>query len=223
MKLALLYSGPYRATKDIVDNHIETFGSDIDIYVSCFEHYLDEWKASEFKVKEYFITPKINFNDTNWSKYRNDGAGQSGFWQFWNIRSVINQIPKNYDFYIKNRNDLVFHSKIDFNSLNLQNNKIYSPSSSFHKKHWNTDSWINDEFFIGCENTMNVVANFTTEYYNKNNRHSLNYREASNESQLRIHLKENNIDVQLIENFKYGKNHFGCHVPSGLVGFQLEK
>lgn len=223
MKLALLYSGPYRASDEIVDNHMTTFGSDVDIYVSCFEHYLDEWKASKFNVTDYFITPTIEFNNTNWSNNRDDAAGQSGFWQFWNIRNVIQCVPKKYDYYIKNRNDLVFNTKFELDKLDLKDNTLYSPESSFHRKNWDINNWINDEFYIGNEYTMNVVSNFVTDYYNVNNRHYKNESKASNESQLRNHLSENNVNIEIIKNLSYSKNHNGNNLSSGYTGFQLEK
>lgn len=223
MKLALLYSGPYRASDEIVDNHMTTFGSDIDIYVSCFEHYLDEWKSSKFNVTDYFITPTIEFSNTNWSNNRDDAAGQSGFWQFWNIRNVIQCVPKKYDYYIKNRNDLVFNTKFELDTLDLKDNTLYSTESSFHRKNWDINNSINDEFYIGSEYTMNVVSNFVTDYYNVNNRHYKNAGTASNESQLRNHLSENNVNIELIKNLSYSKNHNGNSLSSGYIGFQLEK
>lgn len=222
MKFALLYAGPYRATKEIVDNHIQAFGSDIDIYISCFEHYLGDWKSSGMNIKEYFITPNIDFNQTNWAKYRNNAAGQSGFWQFWNLKNVINRIPKEYDYYIKCRNDIVFDRTFEFDKSSLKPNTLYSPNNSFHKVDWDIDEWVNDEFYMGCENTMNVVSTFVTDFYDTN-KHKQNESTASNESQLRIHLKENNINVEKIYDFPYKKNHYGVDRPSGYVQFQLEK
>ena len=221
MKLAILYAGPYRGTFDILKNHLNTFGDNIDIYVSCFEHYLDEWKSSNWPITEYFVTPYIDFDKTNWAKNRNDAAGQSGFWQFWNLKNVIDSIPKNYDFYIKNRNDIIFNDKLNLKSIELLDNVLYSPNESFHRKDWDTNTWLNDEFYIGCERTMRVISKFVTDYYNKNSHH-LNASNASNESQLRIHLNQNNINVSKLYNFSYSKNHYGVTSPSGLVKFQLE-
>ena len=225
MKLAILYAGPYRGTYDILDNHIKTFGENIDMYVSCFEHYLDDWKSSGWPIKEYYVTPYVNFKETNWSKYRNNEPGQCGFWQFWNLKNVIDNIPKNYDFYIKNRNDLVFETKFNFDFNNTNPNTIYSPNNSFHKVDWDIDMSINDEFLLCDLQSLLILANFVSDYYNTN-RHSLNEASkyvGSNESSLRLWLKENNVNIEKIHNFKYKKNHDGNNVPSGEVKFQLEK
>jgi hypothetical protein len=221
MKITILLAGPYRGNKTIIDNHAKFIGN-YDTYVSCFEHYKEDWINSGWPIKKIFTTPNIDFKETNWSKYRNDGAGQSGFWQFWNLKNVIDLVPKKYDYYIKSRNDIIFNHSLKFDINSLKPNTIYSGDESFHKKEWNENDWINDEFYIGCENTMKVVSNFVTNFYDKN-RHDLNESTASNESQLRIWLKENNIDVKKIYNFPYNKNHNGVTVPSGYVAFQLEK
>jgi len=222
MKLAILYAGPYRGTDDILDNHIKTFGENIDMYVSCFEHYLEDWKSSGWPIKKIFTTPNINFNETNWSKQRNDAAGQSGFWQFWNLKNVIDNIPKNYNFYIKNRNDLVFETKFNFDFNNTNPKTIYSSNNSFHRTDWDVDMWINDEFYIGSKYVMDVISNFVTDYYNIN-RHTLNESTASNERNLLNFLLENDIQIDKIYNLKYSKNDNGISVPSGYVGFQLER
>jgi hypothetical protein len=222
MKFAILYAGPYRGTTEILNNHINTFGKDVDIYVSCFEHYLDDWKESGWPVKEYYITPKIEFNKTNWSKYRNDEAGQSGFWQFWNLKNVIDNVPKNYDFYIKSRNDLVFNNSFGIDYKLMELNTLYSSSHSFHKGDWDINNWVNDEFYFGCINTMIAISKFVTDFYEKD-RHPTNIPSGSNELNLRIWLRENNINLLKFFEFSYTKNHYGITQSSGDVQFQLEK
>lgn len=222
MKFAVLYAGPYRGNDTILQNHKLAFGDDVDVYVSCFEHYLDEWVSSGWDVKKYFITPDVDFNETNWKQYRNDAAGQSGFWQFWNLKSVIDSVPKEYDYYIKSRNDIVFNHTFTFDVNSLKPMTIYSASESFHKKEWNVNDWVNDEFYVGCGDTMKVVSNFVTNFYEQY-RHNPNAPHASNESQLKIWLNENQIDIKKIYNFPYSKNHNGVTIPSGYTGFQLEK
>lgn len=222
MKFAVLYAGPYRGNDTILQNHKLAFGDDVDVYVSCFEHYLDDWVDSGWNVKKYFITPDVDFNETNWKQYRNDAAGQSGFWQFWNLKSVIDSVPKQYDYYIKSRNDIIFNHTFTFDTNTLNKNTIYSASESFHKKEWNVKDWINDEFYVGCENTMKVISTFVTNFYEQY-RHNPNAAHASNESQLKIWLNENQIDIKKIYNFPYSKNHNGVTIPSGYAGFQLEK
>jgi hypothetical protein len=227
MKIAILYAGPYRGTPDILHNHIKTFGNNIDMYVSCFEHYLKDWKNSEWPINEYYITPPIDFNETNWSEYRNNEAGQSGFWQYWNLKNVIDNVPKKYDFYIKNRNDLFFETDFHVDFGKIKEKTIYSSSNSFHKVNWNIENWINDEFYIGSEYVMGVIANFVTDYYNTPDRHKLNqwkYGVGSNENSLKNFLTENEIEIDKIYNFKYIKNHYGNGLPTGLTkNFQLEK
>ena len=223
MKIALIYAGPYRASEEIKNNHQECFGGEYDIYVSCFEHYLDDWKNSEWPVKEYFVTPEVDFKSTNWSNYRDDAPGQSGFWQFWNLKSVIEKISDDYDFIIKSRNDIIFNKKFIFDKNILKKNILYSPEKSFHRNSWDEHTWVNDEFYIGCSNTMKVISKFVTDYYKTPTRHQKNYPHASNESQLRIHLKENGIEVEKIYEFEYRKDHYGVASPSGYVKFQLEK
>ena len=221
MKKALIYAGPYRASKEIMMNHMKLFDDSYDIFVSCFEHYLNDWKSSGWNVKEYFVTPPIDITQTNWFKYRNDSAGQSGFWQFWNLKSVIDNIIDDYDFFIKNRNDIIFDTTKSIN-IELKPNTIFSAEKSFHKNEWDSNNWINDEFYIGDSNVMKVISKFATDYYKIDNRHYVNEPIASNESQLRNHLRENNINVEKIKNIEYRKNFNGVTCPSGYVGFQLE-
>ena len=221
----MLYSGPYRGTEEILNNHMKAFSNEYDIYVSCFEHYLDDWKKSGWSVKEYYITPYVNFNETNWSNYRNNEAGQSGFWQFWNLKNIIDSIPKDYDFYIKNRNDLVFETEFNVDFTKVKSKTIYSPNNSFHRADWDIELWINDEFLLCDSESLIVLSNFVTEFYNKE-RHSLNQYGpyvGSNEASLRLWLKENSINVEKIYDFRYKKNHYGIECSSGDVKFQLEK
>ena len=74
MKVAIIMAGPYRGNKSIIENQLNMIGS-YDTYVSCFEHYKEDWVNSGWPIKKIFITPSINFNETNWSKQRNDDAG----------------------------------------------------------------------------------------------------------------------------------------------------
>ena len=85
MKIAIIHSGPYRGNENIMQNQLNMIGAH-DTYVSCLEHYREDWIRSNWPVKEIFITPNVNFNETDWSKQRNDAPGQSGFWQFWNLK-----------------------------------------------------------------------------------------------------------------------------------------
>lgn len=215
-------AGPYRGNNDTLKSYVHSF-EEYDLFVSCFDHYRQDWKNSGLKIKEIFSTSKVEIENTKWFESRNDLAGQSGFWQFWNIKSVIEQSPDSYSFYIKNRLDLFFNTKLNVNFDELKNKTIYSSARSFHKNDWDQKSWINDEFFLGDRDAMNIVSKFVTEYYDVY-RHSLNDSNGSNEANLSIFLKENQIIVDKIFNFYYQKNHNGIQIPTGYTGkYQLEK
>ena len=220
MKIAILLAGPYRGNQSIIESHYDFIGK-YDTYVSCLEHYKKDWENSNWQVTEIYETPAVNIKETNWFKYRDDGAGQSGFWQFWNLRSVINNTPKKYDFYIKSRSDLKIQSKLDIDFTKLDSKTLYSSAHSFHRGMWG-DDWLNDEFYVGSEYVMNVISNFVTDYYNTN-RHTLNEPTASNERNLLNFLLENDIQIDKIHNLKYSKDNNGINIPSGYVQFQLEK
>jgi hypothetical protein len=228
MKVAILLAGPYRGNETIIENHNSIVGQ-YDTYVSCFSNYKNEWLASGWEFVDLFETPKIDFLKTNWSKYRNDAPGQSGFWQFWNLKNVINNTPPIYDWYIKSRCDLNFKSGNITKELflNLQPNTLYCPKLRgvyFQKKEWDINISLNDQFYIGDKNTMNAISNFVIEYYDKN-RHGLNDASesvGSNETCLREFLNENNIKIGILDDIIYHKDHNGVTIPSGMVGFQLE-
>ena len=229
MKVAILLGGPYRGNNQIINNHLEFIGN-YDTYLSCFEQYKQDWINSSWPIKRIFTTPAVNFKETNWSRYRNDEPGQSGFWQFWNLKNVINNVEEDYDWYIKSRSDLLFYDgKLTEDMLRgLQPNTLYCPMKRFNgpQENWEYDWGLNDQFIIGDANVMRVISNFVTKFYNKH-RHSLNENNVymgSNETCLRLYLKENNINVIPIAGIKYSKNHNGCTVPSGVSEvFQLEK
>ena len=223
MKVALLYSGPYRGNAEIVNNHIQTFGLDVDVYVSTFSHYLNDWKESGLNIKEYYITPSVDFKQTDWFKQRNDEPGQAGFWQYWNLSNLIKNMPNDYDFYIKNRCDLQF-SEVKLNMESFKRNTIYSSSHSFHGDYWHREHLINDQFYIGDWNSINTISDFVTNFYKKD-RHRLNEAGpyvGSNEASLRQFLNEAKINVEALDGIKYIKNHNKIHTPSGISGFQLE-
>jgi hypothetical protein len=222
MKIAILLAGPYRGNQSIIDKHLKIIGN-YDTYVSCFEHYKEDWVASNWPIKEIFTTPTINFQKTNWYKQRNDAAGQSGFWQFWNLKNVINNVEEDYDWYIKSRCDLDFQSGelSEYFFSTLEPNTLYT---SIHRVLAGAPNYsnVNDQFFVCDSKVMDVIAKFPTKYYNKE-RHLLNGAMGSNESNLTLWLTENGISIKLIENIIYNKNHNGISTPSGLSGFQLEQ
>jgi|688.fasta_scaffold587272_1 hypothetical protein len=223
MKIAIIMAGPYRGNESIIQNQLNMIGS-YDTYVSCLEHYRADWTNSGWNIKNLFTTPAIDFKQTNWSKYRNDAPGQAGFWQFWNLRNVINSIDIKYDFYIKTRCDLIFNSGAitDYLFTTLEKNTLYCPTSYFDGRGWDYMSLLNDQFYIGDYNTMNVISEFATEYY-KIKRHTPNDCIASNERNLRKFLNERGIHIQILQDIKYTKDHNGITTSSGYSGFQLEK
>jgi hypothetical protein len=227
MKVAILLAGPYRGNETIIENHKKLIG-EYDTYVSCFEHYLDDWKSSGWDVKEYFITPKINFNQTNWFKYRNNEPGQSGFWQFWNLKNVIDNVPKKYDWYIKSRCDLNFinsNINLDF-FLSLESNTVYCPTNEFQKDRdyytpWYSNNSINDQFYVTDEKTINTIGKFVTNYYDIE-KYQTDQIHCSNEMCLRYFLNENNVIIKEFSGLNYVKDYNGETRPSGEYKFFLE-
>jgi hypothetical protein len=218
MKVAIIMGGPYRGNQNIIDNHLRIVGK-YDTYVSCFEQYKEDWYKSNWPIKKIFTTPIIEFNKTKWSKHRNDEPGQSGFWQFWNLKNAINNIEEDYDWYIKSRCDLDFQSGqlSEYFFSTLEPNTLYT---SIHRLSAGIPdmSLVNDQFYIADSKVMDIISKFPTKYYNKERNES----PVSNERSLTIWLAENGISVKLIQNISYNKNHNGITTPSGISGFQLE-
>jgi ribosomal protein S18 len=223
MKVALLLAGPYRGNQSIIENQLNMIGS-YDTYVSCLEHYKEDWINGGWPMKDIFTTPNINFLQTNWSKYRNDAPGQSGFWQFWNLKNVIENTPADYDWYIKSRCDLIFESGQITEHLftTLDSNTLYCPNNYFDGQGWDLNNVLNDQFYIGDYTTMKIISEFVTEYY-KIERHECNEPIQSNERNLKNFLNERNITIKILQDIKYKKNHNGVTTMSGVSGFQLEK
>jgi hypothetical protein len=219
MKIAILLAGPYRGNQTIIDNHLRIIGN-YDTYVSCFEQYKEDWYKSNWPIKKIFSTPIIQFNKTKWFKYRSNNAGEAGFWQFWNLKNVINNIEEDYDWYIKSRCDL------DFKSAELSEHffSTLEPNTLYTSIHRLSDgdpdlSIVNDQFYIADSNVMDIISKFPTKYYNKERNES----PVSNERSLTIWLHENNISVKEIDNILYNKNHNGVTKPTGVDGaYQLE-
>jgi hypothetical protein len=220
MKIAILLAGPYRGNQTIIDNHIRIIGN-YDTYVSCFEHYKEDWINSGWPIKKIFTTPNIDFKETNWAKHRSDEPGQSGFWQFWNLKNVINNVEEDYDWYIKSRCDLDFQSGqlSEYFFSTLESTTLYT---SIHRFSGGSPdmSLVNDQFYIADSKVMDIISKFPTKYYNKERNES----PVSNERSLTIWLNENGANIKQIKDILYNKNHNGCTVPSGVSEvFQLEK
>jgi hypothetical protein len=219
MKIAILLAGPYRGNSINIANHIRIVGN-YDTYVSCFEHYKEDWINSGWTIKKIFTTPNIDFKETNWAKNRDDAPGQSGFWQFWNLKNVINNIEEDYDWYIKSRCDLDFQfgelSEYFFSTL--EPNTLYTSIHRFSAGSPDM-SLVNDQFYIADSKVMDIISKFPTKYYNKERNES----PISNERSLTIWLGENGVNIKQIKDISYNKNHNGITTPSGVSGFQLEK
>jgi hypothetical protein len=226
MNIAIILAGPYRGNTTIIENHNNIIGK-YDTYASCFSHYTQDWINSGWELKNLFETPYIDFKETNWNTYRNNEAGQCGFWQFWNLKNVIDNTPPIYDWYIKSRCDLNFTNGNITKELfsKLKPNTLYCPKLRgiyFETQQWNFDISLNDQFYIGDRNVMDVISKFVTNYYDKN-RHELNHGEFSNENCLREFLNENGIKIDVLDGINYNKDHNGLSIPSGMIRFQLEK
>jgi hypothetical protein len=219
MKIAILLAGPYRGNPTNIANHIKFIGNH-DTYVSCFEHYKEDWINSGWPTKKIFTTPNIDFKETNWAKHRPDEPGQSGFWQFWNLKNVINNIEEDYDWYIKSRCDLDFQSGelSEYFFSTLEPNTLYT---SIHRLSVGNPDWslVNDQFYIADSKVMDIISKFPTKYYNQKRNDS----PVSNERSLTIWLTHNGVNIKQIQDITYNKNHNGIDRPSGEVGFQLEK
>jgi hypothetical protein len=212
-------AGPYRGNPTNIANHIKNIGNH-NTYVSCFEHYKEDWINSGWPIKKIFTTPNIDFKETNWAKHRGDEPGQSGFWQFWNLKNVINNIEEDYDWYIKSRCDLNFQSGelSEYFFSTLEPNILYT---SKHRLSGGAPdlSLVNDQFYIANSKVMDIISKFPTKYYNNKR----NEDPVSNERSLTIWLTENGVEIKLIQDIIYNKNHNGIDRPSGESGFQLEK
>jgi hypothetical protein len=219
MKIAILLAGPYRGNQTIIDNHAKFIGNH-DTYVSCFEHYKEDWINSGWPIKKIFTTPNIDFKETNWAKHRSDEPGQSGFWQFWNLKNVINNIEEDYDWYIKSRCDLDFQSGelSEYFFSTLEPNTLYT---SIHRFVVGAPdlSLVNDQFYIADSKVMDIISKFPTKYYNQIRKDS----PISNERSLTLWLADNGVNIKKIQDILYNKNHNGINTASGESGFQLEK
>jgi hypothetical protein len=224
MKIAILLAGPYRGNDAMLLTHLIRVGS-YDTYVSCFEHYKLEWLESKWPIEKLTITPSIDLKTTKWYEHRNDSAGQSGFWQFWNLKSVIESVTDDYDFYIKSRSDLNFYEgKLSYKILSeLEPNTFYCPEFYFDNQFWLGTDRINDQFFIGDKNVMKVIAEFPIGYYNDPSKMRA-FQIEGNEMALKKWLEQNSINIKVINGIRYSKNHNGFASATGEGGiYQLEE
>jgi len=216
MRIALLLSGEYRGNDEMVERHKSLLG-EFDTYVACLPKYRREWEESAWKPKQIFLVPEIDFLNSDWSKYRNESrADESGFWQYYNLCHLLKNVPE-YDFYIKSRNDLVIHSKMDFNFNALSDSTYY-----YSKNHFNgLQSHLNDQFWVASKKVIGVISKLVDDYYkNPDNVNGPKF----NEGMLLRWLHQNGIATFGFSNLEYTKMHKGSNLPVGDSGlFTLER
>jgi hypothetical protein len=189
MRIAILLAGPMRSLPEVISNHKQMVG-DYDTFVSCREEDYNDWIKSDWNPKKIYITPESDIIN-NWE--------YSTFWQFWNIRNVILNTPK-YDLYIKSRNDLIFQNKLLISLEAIKNNELWNPDKMFWGQEWISNGTMNDQFYIGDINVMNIIANFIIS------------NEPNNDlpqTQLLKWLLNNGIEYKKFSEFHFTKNHFG--------------
>ena len=191
MRTAILLAGPMRSLPEVIANHKEMVG-DYDTFVSCREEDYNDWINSDWKPKEIYITPQ----PTNmWE------GKETLYWQYWNLKNVINNVPE-YDMYIKSRNDLVFNNQLPFGLDVIKPNEIWNPDRSFWGYQWASNGTMNDQFYIGDKNVMNVVARLVDTQPYSNEHYVV-------ETHLIRWLIQNGITYKKFSGFHYEKNHFG--------------
>jgi hypothetical protein len=197
MRTAILLAGPMRSLPEVIANHKQMVG-DYDTFVSCKEEDYNDWINSDWKPKEIYITPEPT----------NVWEGKEAFyWQYWNLKNVINNIPK-YDMYIKSRNDLVFNNQLPFGLDIIKPNEIWNPDRSYWNYQWASNGTMNDQFYIGDRNVMNVVGRLVdTQPYSK--------EDYLVETHLVRWLTQNGIKYKKFSGFHYEKNHFGWTKQTG--------
>lgn len=191
MKTAILLAGPMRSLPEVIANHKEMVG-DYDTFVSCMEEDYNDWVNSDWKPKEIYITPKPT----------NAWEGKEAFYrQFWNLRNVINNVPE-YDMYIKSRNDLMFENKLPINLENIKPNEIWNPDRSYWGYEWVSNGTMNDQFYIGDKNVMNIVSRLVDTQPYTNEAYLV-------ETHLARWLTTNGVKYKKFSGFHFTKNHFG--------------
>ena len=198
MKTAILLAGPMRSLPEVIANHKQMVGN-YDTFVSCKEEDYNDWINSDWKPKEIYITPQ----PTNvWE------GKEALFWQYWNLRNVIVNVPQ-YDMYIKSRNDLVFNNTLPIGLEMIKPNEIWNSDRSFWGYQWVSNGTMNDQFYIGDKNVMDVIARFVTDCPAYADEHFLV------ETGLVRWLGQNDIKYKKFSGFHFTKNHFGWTKQNG--------
>jgi hypothetical protein len=191
MKTAILLAGPMRSLPEVIANHKEMVGN-YDTFVSCMEEDYNDWVNSDWKPKEIYITPKPT----------NAWEGKEAFYrQFWELKNVINNVPE-YDMYIKSRNDLVFANKLPINLENIKPNEIWNPDRSYWGYEWASNGTMNDQFYIGDKNVMNIVSRLVDTQPYTNEAYLV-------ETHLVRWLTTNGVKYKKFGGFHFTKNQFG--------------
>lgn len=216
MKIAILLAGQYRGDSNMVNLHKQNVG-DYDTFVSCLPKYQKDWEDSEWNPKQIFEVPMVDWKTTLWGQNRKESdADISGFWQFWNLKYVLKNVPKDYDFYIKSRNDLVIESNLNINFENLRDDTYYYSRRTFNGI-W---PYINDQFWIGSKNIVELISKFVDEFYQTPDSTSVG---KSNEHMLNWWILKNGYKTEAFYDFFYSKNHNGITQCSGEINkFFLE-
>jgi hypothetical protein len=162
MKTAILLSGPLRGNDLSIQSHLNMVG-DYDIFVSCLNNDVDDWKTSNWKIKNLFVTPEVDFSKSLWANQRYDEYVAGIFWQYTNLRNVILQAPKDYDVYIRSRNDLIFYNKLPIDLNLIKENVLYNPDRTFSGYKWNGCGTMNDQFWISDWKVMEVISRYVIE------------------------------------------------------------
>lgn len=201
---ALLISGYLRSFKENITNLQKYLLNDnnVDIYIHITKDKDTKYNNNDVALDEIYallkpkmliITKNFNFNDDiNINNILNENYK---YYLLNEERKKIEKIEKiKYTLLIKIRPDVNLNKKINFD---VNNNKICIPTDSkidIHKLNKCSDKYICDIIAYGPEALMNVYF----ELYNELNNLIEKYGTV-NETLLYYHLKNNNINYELID------------------------
>lgn len=173
MKKAIILAGPYRSQDWMIERHNECIG-EYDTYVSCRAENADDWKNSNWKIKELFITPELNEGEVMWSDVGNKNEYAKWlldnlYWQYRNIGHCFNSIKEDYDIYIRSRGDMVYETKLDIPFESITENEIWCPAKTFWGYEWVSNGYFNDQLWICKKRAMSFVAQFYSDALKLNN------------------------------------------------------
>jgi hypothetical protein len=218
MKTAILLGGPYRSQDWIMEKHYENIGM-YDTFLSCREIDVEDWIKSKWNIKEIYITPEITKDELSFDRLTSNNSEQAKcilnnlYWQYKNIGNCWNNLPKEYDIYIKSRCDMVYDTKLEIGFDNIKDDEIWCPSKTFWGFQWVGNGFFNDQLYIAKENVMNFVASFYNEAHSLNNSIGIEIRKELFNNQIVetafiLWLANWDIKQKKFE-YTYTKNHFG--------------